>query len=128
MSAETLLVTQLQRDADEAPWYATTETLAAEIEPPCIDTFNKRVVIEAVTYSEAQERPFTDWLCKQADRDDPVGDLASDYIVDCRLRKIESMTPEELKLHVQLVGCAEAKEALEEASKEYAATAKDKMT
>lgn len=54
MSTEAMLITQLQRDSEGAPWQSTAETLAAEIEAPCIDTFNKRVVVEAVTYSVAE--------------------------------------------------------------------------
>jgi hypothetical protein len=53
MSVEVLLVTQLHRDSEEAPWQSTTETVAAAIDAPSIDTFNKRLVIEAVTYNAA---------------------------------------------------------------------------
>jgi hypothetical protein len=31
---------------------------------------------------------FDSWLRKQRDRDDPIGDLAQDYIADCRQRKV----------------------------------------
>lgn len=35
---------------------------------------------------------FDEWLRAQVDRDDSTGDLARDYIADCRCRGVESMT------------------------------------
>ncbi len=63
---------------------------------------------------------FTRWLRRQKGRDDPIGDLASDYIADCRLHKVRR-NASELASHLQLYGCAGARHALQAALAEYRA-------
>jgi hypothetical protein len=47
---------------------------------------------------------FNSWLRKQRHRDDPVGDLARDYIDDCRLNRIRSRSVTSIRLIASGIG------------------------
>jgi hypothetical protein len=64
---------------------------------------------------------FTTWLRQQAKREDPVGDLARDYVEDCRRRQVR-MTTAELRRTVRYHGCLPAWWAFCEAMGEYLAS------
>jgi hypothetical protein len=59
---------------------------------------------------------FYDWLCEQKKRDDIIGDLAYDAIRD--KERPETSNIKDWRIHLSF-GCDGAKEALEEAFKEY---------
>lgn len=66
-------------------------------------------------------RTFGAWLKTQQRRDDPIGDLARDFLRDCRLRKITPDSigkPSELR-DLMTDACREASQALREAAGEY---------
>jgi hypothetical protein len=55
---------------------------------------------------------FNSWLRKQRHRNDNVGDLAQDYIDDCRFNKIPSRSIESLRARAP-------EDAIEDALEEY---------
>ena len=61
---------------------------------------------------------FITWLRKQRDREDQIGDLARDYIDDCRFEKTQ-YSATELAFRVNLYGCCDAQVALTDAIAEY---------
>ena len=66
-------------------------------------------------------RAFGTWLKAQTRRDDPIGDLAKDFLRDCRLRKITPVSigkPSDLRA-LMLGACPEALRALREAAGEF---------
>lgn len=60
---------------------------------------------------------FESWLRKQKNRDDPIGDLASDFIrslkIDPKLKTIEQSMS-------RWMACSDSMDALSEAKQEYA--------
>jgi hypothetical protein len=67
---------------------------------------------------QSHTRSFAAWLRHQRERDDPVGDLAHDFISDWNARGIR--TPAQLSLHLIRSGaCYEARLALRDAAREY---------
>jgi hypothetical protein len=60
---------------------------------------------------------FTDWLIKQVNRNDPVGDLARDARRDVELPNLN--TVKDWKIHLSYRACREAKDALKQAANEY---------
>ena len=60
---------------------------------------------------------FVFWLTRQADRDDPVGDLARDFINDVRRPRFDNI--EHLRVHIYSGSCHEAQQALAEAIREF---------
>ena len=69
----------------------------------------------------AIRRTFGTWLKAQSRRHDPIGDLAKDFLLDCRLRKITPGSiakPSDLRV-LMLEACPEALRALREAAGEF---------
>jgi hypothetical protein len=66
---------------------------------------------------------FGEWLVQFSEEDSVLGDLASDFRLDCRLQEIEPstfVTAEQLRQRMELQGaCSESLEALEEAAVLY---------
>jgi len=66
---------------------------------------------------------FGEWLIEFSEEDSVLGDLASDFKLDCRLRGVEPSTietAEQLRARMELQGaCNEALEVLEEAARLY---------
>ena len=57
---------------------------------------------------------FNSWLRKQRERDDPIGDLACDYIADCRSNRIAYRSIRSLRRVAHTVS-----DVLDEAIAEY---------
>ncbi len=57
---------------------------------------------------------FNSWLRRQKDRDDPVGDLARDYIDDCRMSKLTYRSIRSLRSVISIAASGALDEALEE--------------
>ena len=62
------------------------------------------------------EMTFIAWLKKQKDRDDPIGDLAKDFIDDTKRRNRRKFTVEYLR---SVNACSDAIKAFNQATKEY---------
>jgi len=57
---------------------------------------------------------FNSWLRKQRRRNDPVGDLARDYIDDCRVSRIPYRSIRSLRSVISIAAGSALDEALEE--------------
>ena len=84
-----------------------------------MSTSNPRTTPEQLDGKE----PFGTYLAGLADEDSPVGDLASDFVQDCRSSKISPskyQTVEDVKSRLEwLDACDEALEALQEVMGRY---------
>jgi hypothetical protein len=66
---------------------------------------------------------FWQWLTQQAGREDPIGDLAADAMADCRAGHTEVRSIGGLRARLaRLDGCSEAKQALDDALREWRRT------
>ena len=59
---------------------------------------------------------FTDWLLDQADRDDPIGDVARDASKD---KSFPKGSPDDVRGYLRHRSSAACREALEDAIEEY---------
>ena len=63
---------------------------------------------------------FWQWLQQQAGREDPIGDLASDAMADCRAGHTEVRSIGGLRARIdRLTGSSDAKQALDDALREW---------
>ena len=68
---------------------------------------------------------FGSWLKAQQHRDDPIGELAGDFLTACKLRKEHppAFEPEDLQLQMTCLGaCDAARQAFDAACREWRAS------